>query len=73
MGSNEQEVQPIPAGDPLAAEARREVRAKKQAADARAYSFMQMVRGIARLSGDQVHEMARAAAEKAAKDDAEGV
>jgi hypothetical protein len=58
MGSNDQEVQPIPAGDPLAAEARREVRAKERAADARADGFMQMVRGIARISGDQAHEMA---------------
>ena len=56
MGSNEQEIRPIPTGDPLAAEARREQRAKERARrDGGLWPLAQ--------------QMARAAASMAAKDD----
>ena len=57
MGSNEQEVRPVEAGDPLAAEARREVRAKERA-DRRAGGLWSLAL-----------QMARASAAMAAKDD----
>ena len=71
MGSNEQETRPVEAGDPLAAEARREVRRRRiplpaaWVGAAMADNFFALAACMSRASG----EMARASAAMAAKDD----
>ncbi len=62
MGSNEHELRPIPTGDPLANEARREVRAKERC---RQLDTAHADMGLWLLA----QQMARASAAMAAKDD----
>ncbi len=73
MGSNDHETRPVEAGDPLAAEARREVRAKARlrfgATMKQADNFFRLAASMAWTSGEMAQLFARASAAMACKDD----